>query len=199
MGLALDFSFWVLCALVFFLIELKILGSWSTKRRNFVSSDVIGLNFTFLENIFWESFLDWFSWLSAKLGLLIYRERRNFVGFCIWRFRVENFKNLEEMSCSLKSGFSVSGSNESISKNRAIGYFGVSPSIVNLQFAHSKSKEFMGKPLEFSDQKIVTNLNAKAPRCPVTVSSCIFLHNLLLLFFRFKVSKIDPPFFFSVI
>ncbi|CAA2963226.1 thioredoxin-like 1-2, chloroplastic [Olea europaea subsp. europaea] len=77
------------------------------------------------------------------------------------------------MSCSLKSGFSVSGSNESISKNRAIGYFGVSPSIVNLQFAHSKSKEFMGKPLEFSDQKIVTNLNAKAPRCPVTAQASI--------------------------
>jgi len=73
-------------------------------------------------------------------------------------------KNLEEMSCSIKAGFSVSGSNDTIIKNRPIGYFGVSPSIVNLQFAHSKSKEFMGKPIEFADQKIVSNWKAKASR-----------------------------------
>ncbi|CAI9753850.1 unnamed protein product [Fraxinus pennsylvanica] len=68
------------------------------------------------------------------------------------------------MSCSIKAGFSVSGSNDTIIKNRPIGYFAVSPSIVNLQFAHSKSKEFMGKPIEFSDQKVVSNWKAKASR-----------------------------------
>lgn len=84
------------------------------------------------------------------------------------------------MSRSLKSGFSVSGPNESICKNRATGYSGVSPSIVNLQFAHSKAKEFMGKPLEFSYQKVVTNLNAKAPRyTPVNAQASICISRAL--------------------
>ncbi|CAA2983460.1 thioredoxin-like 1-2, chloroplastic [Olea europaea subsp. europaea] len=68
------------------------------------------------------------------------------------------------MSCSLKAGFPVSVSDETIIKNRPIGYFGVCPSIVNLQFAHSKSREFMGKPIQFSDQKFFSNRNAKASR-----------------------------------
>ncbi|KAL2516021.1 Thioredoxin-like 1-1 [Forsythia ovata] len=84
------------------------------------------------------------------------------------------------MSCCLKAAFSVSGSNETIIKNRPIGYLGVSPSIVTLQFAHSKSKKFMGKPLEFSDQKIGSNWNAKAPRyTPVNAQASICISKAL--------------------
>lgn len=67
-----------------------------------------------------------------------------------------------EMACSLKTGFSVFGSNYTLLSSRPSGSLRLCPSVGALQFSHSRSKDFMGKPLHISVQNL-SSLDVKAP------------------------------------
>ncbi|KAL1566329.1 hypothetical protein AAHA92_01951 [Salvia divinorum] len=63
------------------------------------------------------------------------------------------------MSCCLKAGFSVYGSNDLAFKNRAKGHFRVCSSIQTLHLKEpSYPNECLGKTLHLLDQKPATNL-----------------------------------------
>lgn len=70
------------------------------------------------------------------------------------------------MACSLKTGFSVSGSCEAIFKTTDKG----SSSIGVLQVATLTPKEFLGKSLDVSNQIGFTHLNVKPPR-PISINA----------------------------
>jgi hypothetical protein len=67
------------------------------------------------------------------------------------------------MACSLNTGFSVCGSIEAIHSCCFKGSLGLSPPFGTLQFTDSRSKEFMGKPLDALVDRGFSNWNAKAP------------------------------------
>lgn len=68
------------------------------------------------------------------------------------------------MSCCLRAGFSVYGSNDLAFKNRAKGSFRVCSSVQTLHFKESSNpREFLGKTLDLSDQKHVANFVPRSP------------------------------------
>ncbi|PIN00117.1 hypothetical protein CDL12_27381 [Handroanthus impetiginosus] len=78
------------------------------------------------------------------------------------------------MSCCLKAGFSVYGSNDIIIKNRAKRSFRFCSSLETLQFKESISTDHSGKALHLSDQKAVTDFIVKAPKFdPVNVQQSV--------------------------
>lgn len=64
------------------------------------------------------------------------------------------------MACCLKTGFYVFGSSDTLLGRRTKGSLGVSPSVI--QFSNSRSKDFMGKQLDYSVQNS-TYWGVKAP------------------------------------
>ncbi|KAH6830636.1 atypical CYS HIS rich thioredoxin 5 [Perilla frutescens var. hirtella] len=69
------------------------------------------------------------------------------------------------MSCCLKAGFSVYGSNDFAFKNRAKGSFRVCSSVQTLHFKESSNpRECLGKTLDLLDQKPVANFIIKSPK-----------------------------------
>ncbi|CDP12276.1 unnamed protein product [Coffea canephora] len=83
------------------------------------------------------------------------------------------------MACCLKTGFYVSGSSDTLLGCRAKGSLGVSPSVEALQLSNSRSKDFMGKQLDYSvqnstywDVKAPTTFSVKA-RASISVSRAL--------------------------
>lgn len=69
------------------------------------------------------------------------------------------------MSCCLKAGLSVYGSNDFAFKNRAKGSFRFRSSLQTLQFKKSSNpRECLGKTLDLLDQKPATNFVIKSPK-----------------------------------
>ncbi|PSR95796.1 Thioredoxin-like [Actinidia chinensis var. chinensis] len=66
------------------------------------------------------------------------------------------------MACSLKTGLSVSGSNQAILGPKSKGVLRNYP-IHSLQFTESHSKDFLGKPNLVEDHKVWRDCNPKAP------------------------------------
>ncbi|GFZ07729.1 atypical CYS HIS rich thioredoxin 5 [Actinidia rufa] len=66
------------------------------------------------------------------------------------------------MACSLKTGLSVSGSNQAILGPKSKGVLRNYP-IHSLQFTESHSKDFWGKPNLVEDHKVWRDCNPKAP------------------------------------
>lgn len=74
------------------------------------------------------------------------------------------------MASSLKNGFSLSGS---LLSSRAKGSSGDSLPFVAVQVADSRSKEFLGKPLNISDQIGFSSCNVR-PLCVNVCKDCLF-------------------------
>ncbi|CAL5327105.1 unnamed protein product [Camellia sinensis] len=65
------------------------------------------------------------------------------------------------MACSLKTGLSVSGSNQTFPRSKTKGVLQLSPSNHYLQFTDSHSKDFLGKPMFVADHKGLRDWNSK--------------------------------------
>ncbi|XP_019199866.1 PREDICTED: thioredoxin-like 1-2, chloroplastic [Ipomoea nil] len=74
------------------------------------------------------------------------------------------------MASSFKNRFCLSGSRETILNSRAKGSSGVSKPFVAVQVGDSRSKEFLGKPLNISDQIGFSSCNDTASR-PLCVNA----------------------------
>nr|GMD07667.1 thioredoxin-like 1-2, chloroplastic [Ipomoea batatas] len=74
------------------------------------------------------------------------------------------------MASSLKNGFSLSGS---LLSSRAKGSSGVSLPFVAVQVADSRSKEFLGKPLNISDQIGFSSCNVRPLCVNAQASICV--------------------------
>ncbi|KAL3513159.1 hypothetical protein ACH5RR_025876 [Cinchona calisaya] len=67
------------------------------------------------------------------------------------------------MACSLKTSFSFSGSNNTLPSFRTKGSLDLCPSVGVVRFTDSRSKDFMGKSLDLSVQKL-GNCDVNSPR-----------------------------------